>query len=610
MVAITDKFGKASIDTDYAVATTVKTTRVIGGTVLECYDLSKFADDTPVYFITYKKTTDPITGEVSVTNQIGWKAIVNTGANTLTNLELAPGYTDTGNAIGDFVECILTSHWGNELVDGILTHTNPDGTLKTSAVQAALNLPAGVSPDWTPLGTAPVITSSNGQREFALRFTGADYTDRLQPGTKLKIPRTVTAPTQSTSLNGTNQYFSKAAPAGMTFTDDFTVSAWVKLSSYPSGNGSVVSRYNGTNGWALDIQASGQVRFVGVNGSSITGYNLVDSYQSIPLNKWVHIAAQLDMSAYTATSTTSYVMIDGVDVPAVVSRGSGNPTALVQAGNLEIGSRQGGLQPFPGKIAQVAIFNAKVAQATIRNTMFKQLVGNETNLVGYWKFNGDANDSTANANHLTAANAAVATNVDNPFNANEYAIVTSTPVYSAGNTTCTVFTGQTGGIPNETLGVASYSTARAPFGFPANRNLWSVESHYLNDTTTSSPVIGTYYNNGVQLQVPTGAFSTSFRAVLTGQRNGAAGDGEVYLVISDTANTGNTIDNDKRFKLWQYSTMAASGWQIVRIDMGTSVTNNSPRTLYVNIGTQQGMSSIGLRGSAATTTFTAECAYL
>ena len=137
MAAITDKFGKASIDTDYAIATTVKTTRVPGATVVEAFDLSKFSDDTPVFFVTYKKTTDPVTNITSVTNLVSWKGLVNTGANTLTNLELAPGYADTGNAIGDFIECIPTSHWANSLIEGIFVSHNPDGTLKNKIATLA-----------------------------------------------------------------------------------------------------------------------------------------------------------------------------------------------------------------------------------------------------------------------------------------------------------------------------------------------------------------------------------------------------------------------------------------------------------------------------------------
>ena len=97
---------------------------------------------------------------------------------------------------------------------------------------------------------------------------------------------------------------------------------------------------------------------LGFNASA-SNYSYVRSYQSIPLNKWVHISAQLDMSSFTATTTTSYTMIDGVDVPATVARAGTNPTSLIQAGNLNIGAINAAAF-FPGKIAQVAVYNAKL----------------------------------------------------------------------------------------------------------------------------------------------------------------------------------------------------------------------------------------------------------
>jgi len=138
MPAITDYFGKSSTALNYAVATTVKTTRTAGVAVLEAFDLSRYAPDTPVYFITYKKTTDPVTNVVTVTSLVSWKGLVNVGANTLTNLTLAPGYADTGNAVGDFIECIPTSFWENSLIDGLFVGHNPDGTFKKAALQNAL----------------------------------------------------------------------------------------------------------------------------------------------------------------------------------------------------------------------------------------------------------------------------------------------------------------------------------------------------------------------------------------------------------------------------------------------------------------------------------------
>lgn len=139
MPVITDKFGKASVSSDVAIATTVKTTRLPGVLVLEANDLSKYATDTPVFVVTYKKTTDALTGAVSISQLRSWKALVNTGANTLTNLTIQPGYADDiGNAVGDFIECIPTSAWVNSLIDGILVGHNADGSFKSTAVNTAL----------------------------------------------------------------------------------------------------------------------------------------------------------------------------------------------------------------------------------------------------------------------------------------------------------------------------------------------------------------------------------------------------------------------------------------------------------------------------------------
>ena len=135
---INDKFKKVSADNSYAVATTVKTARTVGGgTTLEAFDLSKWADATAVNFLTYRKTTDPVTNVTTVTNRTGWTALVNTSSNTLTNLTIAPGYTDLGHQVGDYIEPVQMSKWANDLVDGILVSHNQDGSLKNNAVSTA-----------------------------------------------------------------------------------------------------------------------------------------------------------------------------------------------------------------------------------------------------------------------------------------------------------------------------------------------------------------------------------------------------------------------------------------------------------------------------------------
>lgn len=386
------------------------------------------------------------------------------------------------------------------VANGASSITN--GNIRDSRANCIVNLGStSVTSGWAETGYAPNTVTANGNRSYSLVFNSTDLTSTTSVGQKLKLPRTVTAPTQCADLeSGSSQYFNDTTVSGMTFTDDFVVSAWIKLESYPSTFYGIASRYNGTSGWSFDINSSGQVRLIGLNGGS--GNNSgVTSYQSVPLNKWVHVSAQLDMSAFTATTTTSYIMFDGKDVPASVARAGTNPTALVQAGDLNIGA-QNSLLFFDGKIAQVAIYSAKVTQATILASMNQTLTGSETSLVSAYTFNNSINDLSANANNLTAQGSAVATNVDTPFTNP----VTGTSV-TAGTTNYGIIMAQTFStnttytiqIPEgETLpttggiGTVSYSTQKTPYGFP-NGGWTSILGYSLLLTTATATTESNVY---------------------------------------------------------------------------------------------------------------------
>lgn len=342
---------------------------------------------------------------------------------------------------------------------------------------------------WTTgSGTISAVTN-NGNRSYSLT-TSADLSATISNGMRLRTTRTVAAPTQCTSLNGTTQYYSKTTPAGMTFTDDFVVSAWVKLSSYAGGT--IISRFNGTSGFNFNIATSGQAVLTGFNGG-VGNNSQITSYQSIPLNKWVHITAQLDMSAFTATTTTSYIMLDGVDAPSYVARAGTNPTALIQAGDLQIGAYNGATTPFPGKIAQAAVFSAKVTQATMRGYMSQGLAGTETSLISAYSFNNSINDlNTTNANNLTANGSAVATNADSPFGGRADGTISSTLDYGiitqASASTLTVQVPEGNTIPTSGgVSAFSYSTYKAPYGMPADSKFKL--SAYDTSGTLTEPII-------------------------------------------------------------------------------------------------------------------------
>jgi hypothetical protein len=177
MATINDKFSKASSDSHYAVATTVAALRATNAKVLQCADVSSFPQSTVAHFVTYKKQYNPIDGTTAITNKAAWMGVANKDNNTITDLTIAPGYSDWGNAVGDVVECIPTSFWANNLVDGLLVQHDERGYLKNKSV-TLVNINGGSTPGILQTDASGVVSSGKvsskyfemEKREFALEL--------------------------------------------------------------------------------------------------------------------------------------------------------------------------------------------------------------------------------------------------------------------------------------------------------------------------------------------------------------------------------------------------------------------------------------------------------
>lgn len=503
--------------------------KAIGAASININDATNWTTATAIHISIYNTTT---VGGVTVkdpTTQTDWKGVL-TGT-TINSLTITGG-TDREYTAGAIVEITPTARYAKDLYEILSGILNQDGSLKSSPVQTALGLGASSLNGWNALGYTPSTITANGNRSFDTVFSGVDLTSILSVGMRLRHTRTVPAQTQCTSLNGTTQYWVKTSPNKLTFTDDFVVSAWVKLSSYSATNMTIASRYNGTSGWTLVLAGNtGQVYLQGFNAGSGNTRN-VSSYQQIPLNKWVHITAQLDMSAHAVGATNSYIMIDGVDVPAQVAQAGTNPTALIQAGNLEIGSQNGGTLTFPGKIAQVAIFNAKVTQATMRTYYTQGLAGTETSLASAYSFNNSTADlNTTTPNDLSAgAGSPTATNADGPVSQDasgvvgsyDFTIITKI-TYSVGNTTVTQQAPEGNALPvSGGISSVAYSSNKAPFGMTVDEFRWEI-SAYVSSAPNPGTGSGTWYAMNVQLNVPVGSFKVGYstKMRIAGQTSGS-----------------------------------------------------------------------------------------
>jgi hypothetical protein len=417
----------------------------------------------------------------------------------------------------------------NSAGGGLITRSSFDTTYTTE-----------INTDWKA-GLLPAVSSvtENGNRSADMTFAST-VANILTPGMRIRTSRTVAAPTASISLNGTTQYGSRATGivTGVTFTDNYSCSAWVRLTSYQQGV--IIGRYS-VNGFFMRVESTGQLLIAGGNGGAI---DYATSYQSLPLNKWVHVAATMNVAGAVST-----MYIDGVLVPNLYTNSAA--TSVTQTGDLAVGALSGGSVFFPGNIVQASVHNAILTQAQIR-AMKNQTISSSTPSIvaGYLLDQASGlNDVSANANNLTANGSPTYTAGTSPFTTNangtaggslDYAIVTN-----VSTTVATVQYPEGCAIPTSGgISTVDYSGVKAPFGMPTQRSRWQILTLNKVTASQSAPTSGTWYNTSIgaiQILLPVGSWDFGYSVMFGGFKT-AATSYDVYCTLSTTSST--ETDND------------------------------------------------------------------
>jgi hypothetical protein len=110
-----------------------------------------------------------------------------------------------------------------------------------------------------------------------------------------------------------------------------------------------------------------------------------ESAVEVTNEQWHHVA-----SVWNGTTIQLYVDGNPVASPTLMQNAFGE-TATMQIGANAYVPGQG----FDGMIDEVRIWNTARTATDIRSTMFQQLVGNESNLAGYWPFTESTGMTTA-----------------------------------------------------------------------------------------------------------------------------------------------------------------------------------------------------------------------
>ena len=194
------------------------------------------------------------------------------------------------------------------------------------------------------------------------------------------------------SFDGVDDYVDCGNDSSLDITDDLTIELIVNVDEDADNVGGVVKGISG--GWASN--SYGLRNYAGSYRFYITDGIIVEYATVTPIRgKFCHIAGVTSKSSGKIT-----VYRDGEFV-SEVDRTVDN--IQVQSGPLQIGTAYSGAY-LKGKISEVRIWNVARTQQQIQGNINRELTGNETGLVGYWKFNEGAGTiayDSAGANHGT-----------------------------------------------------------------------------------------------------------------------------------------------------------------------------------------------------------------
>ena len=225
-------------------------------------------------------------------------------------------------------------------------------------------------------------------------LTARAYDASNNIGNSLAVPVTVTR-SQSLHFGGSDYVTLPSSASLVNFGNQVTMEAWVKMDSYPSpGAGFNILSSGNENEYVLGLLASGKIGVTMDYINPQVNAMFIGKSSLLP-NIWYHLAVVYDGSVES-------IYINGALDTSFVTAG-GN-VHVNRVDNISIGvytwnnyANHNGY--MVGLIDEVRVWNIGRTQNQIQTNMNKSLVGNESGLMGYWKFDGNAIDSSPNGNN-------------------------------------------------------------------------------------------------------------------------------------------------------------------------------------------------------------------
>jgi hypothetical protein len=244
---------------------------------------------------------------------------------------------------------------------------------------------------------SPVINTPNSMSYDSISWDG-----ELSPYGNISVQtRSGEAETREKGLDfdGNGDYLSTDETDYNFTTEDFTIEMWVK----PDVNSSFYEQHLVSNEWFLVhgycvFMLEGRIYFrTNQSGVNQLTYSVVDA---VTPNVWQHIAV-------TRSGSNATIYVDGVDVTSVHGT---HVDPITSSDNFSL-SRYGDVNAYNylGEMDEVRIWNDVRTQTEIQDNMNVELIGSETNLVGYWPLDemsgSTTSDLSSSGNDLTIYNA-------------------------------------------------------------------------------------------------------------------------------------------------------------------------------------------------------------
>ena len=215
---------------------------------------------------------------------------------------------------------------------------------------------------------------------------------------------------QSAVFNGSSSKIDITGQIPTSTTSDYAISTWVNADNLGSAGRVIFSNFGaggsfGTGQAGIYIWNSKlRIYIYAGTGSS---FHVYDASSSISTGQWYHIAVNIDINAGTSTSLTAYINNEAVTLTFVAT------TTISGNSSTQFGTAQA-THFWDGKIDQARIYSAALSSSDVLN-LIKETNVPTANLVAWYKFDGNANDSQGSNNGTWSGTEAYADPATFPF---------------------------------------------------------------------------------------------------------------------------------------------------------------------------------------------------